>query len=201
MPVRPRIYLAGPEVFLADPLAAGARKVALCAEHGFDGLFPIAEGSPPPECSPAGGLAIYRANYALMLSADAVIANLTPFRGPSADPGTVFELGLMAGAGRAVFGYSNTIVPFAVRTRLACPAARLDPFRGWIDEEGMAIEAFGLADNLMIHGVLDAAGAPLVQVEAAASERFVRLDGFLACLALARRMFDRRAAAPGGASP
>ena len=37
----PRIYLAGPEVFLPDPLAMGAKKVALCAKHGFEGVFPL----------------------------------------------------------------------------------------------------------------------------------------------------------------
>ena len=32
------------------------------------------------------------------MQADAIIANLTPFRGPGADAGTVYELGYMAGA-------------------------------------------------------------------------------------------------------
>ncbi|WP_228260705.1 nucleoside 2-deoxyribosyltransferase [Marinobacter orientalis] len=35
---------------------------------------------------------IYRASRELMDSCDAIIANLTPFRGISADPGTVFEV-------------------------------------------------------------------------------------------------------------
>ena len=34
-------------------------------------------------------------------------ANLTPFRGPGADPGTVYELGYMAGRGKPCFGYTN----------------------------------------------------------------------------------------------
>ena len=38
---RPRIYLAGPEVFLPDSLDIGAKKVALCAAHGFEGVFPL----------------------------------------------------------------------------------------------------------------------------------------------------------------
>src|SRR5512138_113602 len=37
----PRIYLAGPEVFLPDALAVGARKAALCAQHGLEGVFPL----------------------------------------------------------------------------------------------------------------------------------------------------------------
>jgi len=36
-------------------------------------------------------------------------ANLTPFRGPSADVGTVYELGYMLGkGGKLCLGYSNT---------------------------------------------------------------------------------------------
>ena len=37
-----------------------------------------------------------------MKEADAIIANLTPFRGPSADTGTVYELGYMAAAVNSV---------------------------------------------------------------------------------------------------
>ena len=42
-----------------------------------------------------------------MIAADAIIANLTPFRGPSADAGTVYELGYMAGRGKLCLGYCN----------------------------------------------------------------------------------------------
>ena len=37
----PRIYLAGPEVFLPDALEVGARKAALCGAHGLEGVFPL----------------------------------------------------------------------------------------------------------------------------------------------------------------
>jgi nucleoside 2-deoxyribosyltransferase len=40
----PRIYLAGPEVFLPDALAVGAHKVAVCAEFGLQGVFPLDAG-------------------------------------------------------------------------------------------------------------------------------------------------------------
>ena len=44
-----------------------------------------------------------------MDQADVIIANLTPFRGPSADAGTVYELGYMLGKGdRLCLGYSNS---------------------------------------------------------------------------------------------
>ena len=50
-------------------------------------------------------------------AADAVIANLTPFRGPGADAGTVYELGYMAGRGKLCLGYSNDASVYADRVR------------------------------------------------------------------------------------
>ena len=35
-----KLYLAGPEVFLADAIEIGQRKAAICAEHGHVGLLP-----------------------------------------------------------------------------------------------------------------------------------------------------------------
>src|SRR6266436_6976004 len=103
-----KVYLAGPDVFLADAVTIGQRKKDLCARFGLVGLFPldnkIEKEEPPPR-----SLRIFRGNVAMMDRADAIIANLTPFRGPSADPGTVFELGYMAGRGKLCLGYSNVI--------------------------------------------------------------------------------------------
>jgi len=51
--------------------------------------------------------AIYQANVDLLDRADIVIANLTPFRGPSMDVGTAFEIGFADARGKKVFGYAN----------------------------------------------------------------------------------------------
>jgi len=40
----PRIYLAGPDVFLPDPLGFAERKKALCSEAGLEGVFPLDAG-------------------------------------------------------------------------------------------------------------------------------------------------------------
>ena len=161
------LYLAGPEVFLADAAAIGARKKALCAEAGFEGLFPLdqvmREGAPRET-----GMAIWRGNRAMMARADGIIANLSPFRGPGADGGTVLELGLMAGLGRALFGYTHDARDYAER----------------VAADGMEVEAFGMADNLMIEGALDGS---LVRV--AAADPWRCMDGFERCLALARAHF------------
>jgi nucleoside 2-deoxyribosyltransferase len=46
-----RVYLAGPEVFLADRDAIAAAKKAICAQHGMIGVFPTdpAPGAPKPQ--------------------------------------------------------------------------------------------------------------------------------------------------------
>jgi nucleoside 2-deoxyribosyltransferase len=37
----PRIYLAGPDVFLPDAIEAGKRKKVLCQKYGFEGVYPL----------------------------------------------------------------------------------------------------------------------------------------------------------------
>ncbi len=104
-----KIYLAGPDVFLSDAVAFGRRKVELCRQYGLTGLYPL------DNVDDAAGdvsLRIFRGNEAMMAEADAIIANLTPFRGPGADPGTVYELGYMAGA--ASFALAIPTIPPAM---------------------------------------------------------------------------------------
>jgi nucleoside 2-deoxyribosyltransferase len=85
------------------PPKSALQKKRICAAHGLTGLFPLDQ--PQPELSPAElGAAIYRANIGLMAQADAIIANLTPFRGAAMDAGTAFELGFCAARGIGLFG-------------------------------------------------------------------------------------------------
>src|SRR5450631_2774760 len=108
-----KVYLAGPDVFLRDAKQIGQRKKDICAQHGLVGLFPLDDPNGDAVVGDAAGgavpvsLQIFRRCIAMMDAADAVIANLTPFRGPSADAGTVFELGFMAARRKFCAGYSN----------------------------------------------------------------------------------------------
>ena len=95
-----KIYLAGPDVFLPDAVEIGRRKVEICARHGLTGLYPLDNAIDLAAAD--ASLRIFRGNEAMMNEADAIIANLTPFRGPGADAGTVYELGYMAGARQAL---------------------------------------------------------------------------------------------------
>ncbi|MGO9672961.1 MAG: nucleoside 2-deoxyribosyltransferase [Methylocella sp.] len=184
---RAKIYLAGPEAFLADAIDVGRRKKELCAEYGFDGLFPFDNEAPPAE--PNRDLSIYRANVAMIQQADCGIFNLTPFRGPHADVGTVFELGLLTGFGKPAFGYSNEDEDLLDRMRRDGQAAFNEASQQWLDASGMAIEHFGNADNLMLDACLVEQGHPLVRHRASAANRFADLYGFIRCLELARQHF------------
>ena len=184
-----RIYLAGPEVFLPDADALADAKRAICARHGATGIFP----TDPVHCPRADGcaeawLAIYLRNEAHIRGADALIANLTPFRGPSADAGTVYELGFMRALGRPIAGYANTILPFTERTRAFLgEAARQRPDGAWEDSEGLHLESFGLHDNLMIDGGIEAAGGALIRRAVPEGERWRDLEAFEAALLALRK--------------
>ncbi len=176
----PRVYLAGPDVFLADPVARGDRLRALCAERGLHGVFPL---DPLDAAEPAEWASlpewerIARRNEGHILSCDALIANLTPFRGPSADVGTVFELGFMRALGRPVFGWSNVATGFEQRTRALCGIA------GERDAEGMAVESFGCTDNLMIDGAIRSSGGILILADVPAERKWLDLVAFERCVA------------------
>ena len=174
------LYLAGPEVFLPDAAAVGARKKVLAAELGFEGLFPLdepADGTDP--------LAIYRACRAMMERADAILANLTPFRGSSADVGTVFELGWFIGRNKPAFAYTNASDDLLDRLRRVRQLTRSGA--GWTDEQSLAIEDFGNADNLMLDmSLLDQAcrglASPLVRAQQVVADPARDLLAYGACL-------------------
>src|SRR5215204_700793 len=162
-----KVYLAGPEVFLRDAAVLGAQKKPLCERYGFTGLFPSdSEVGAVLACERADRM-VYRANVTLMQEADCAIVNLTPFRGLSADVGSVFELGMMVGLGKPVFAYSNTTTDLLIRVRQTGSVLFDDEDWVWRDRHGMRVEDFGNADNLMIDTCLAEQGHPLVRVNVA----------------------------------
>jgi len=192
-----RVYLAGPDVFLPDPHGRGATLKGICARHGLAGVFPLDE--PPDVPSHWTGLPLAQrialCNEAHIQRSAALIANLTPFRGPSADAGTVFELGYMRALGRPVFGWSNAAADFTTRTVSFLAGAARPCASGWRDQEGLAIEVFGCADNLMIDGAIIASGGSLFTAEVPAAERWTNLAAFERCVAAAAALLLTRPAA------
>jgi nucleoside 2-deoxyribosyltransferase len=190
--MQPTAYLAGPGVFLPAAREQARRKVAICARHGILGRPPLNEDIESLGAMPeaAAWRAIFRKDLAIMEGCDIVIANLTPFRGASADAGTLVELGWFLGRGRPVFGYSNTALPFAERSRRQL-AAVPDPM------PGLVVEGFGLPDNLMIPGaVLEGGGCPMQVPPDGRDRAFDALDIFERCVERAAARLGLRPAAP-----
>lgn len=174
-----RLYLAGPEVFLENALEIGAAKRAICARFGVEGVFPLDAGLDLAGLSPRdAGLAIGRANEDLMRSCDALIANMTPFRGPGMDGGTAYEMGFMRALGRPVFGYTAAAGAYVERAGgvRTDGQGRLRDARGWI------VEDFGMADNLMMTGAVIASGTEVAVLPSAPSGDIADLAAFERCL-------------------
>jgi nucleoside 2-deoxyribosyltransferase len=176
-----KIYLAGPDVFLSDAVAIGRRKVELCVRHGVTGLYPL--DNIVDLTAPDASLQIFRGNEAMMNEADAIIANLTPFRGPGADAGTVYELGYMAGRGKRCFGYANDPALYADRVRELTAVTAQDG--RLVDADGLIVEDFGHTDNLMMIHALDLHGCALVTPRVRPDDIWHDLAAFEACVQLA----------------
>jgi nucleoside 2-deoxyribosyltransferase len=189
MPQPPRIYLAGPEVFLPDAREMGQAKLALCNAHGFEGVFPLdAELDLSGLRKPEQAQRISDANEGLMRTCAAAIANLTPFRGVSMDSGTAYEVGFMRALGRPVLGYSNVTAIYKDRA----DAFRARDFQH-PDADGadIAVEDFDLAENLMIAVAITASGGEIVRTDVPRGREMRDLTGFEACLKQAQRILRR----------
>lgn len=160
------VYLAGPEVFLSDPIQAGVDKkklistLAAAEKWPFElvGLYPMDNEIPNFKPNAETGMRIYHANLDLMKKAHFIAANMVRFRGPSMDVGTAFEMGYMAGADKPVFAYYDAKpfygaaeVPslYKERVKTFWSVAKEDASH---DKDGIAIENFSMTDNLMMVG-------------------------------------------------
>ena len=177
-----KVYLAGPEVFLPDALAIGRRKRDICERHGMTGLYPL--DNAVDLSARDASLQIFKGLEEMMDAADAIIANLTPFRGPGADPGTVYELGYMAGRGKPCFGYCNDPAPYAERVARFMKVTTASEKR-LIDGDGLTVEDFGLPDNLMMIHALELHGSPLVLPRSRPDDIWHDLTAFETCVRLA----------------
>ena len=176
----PTVYLAGPDVFLADAVVIGGRKKEICRAHGFDALFPL-DDVPDADLEPRDlALAIFDSCVAMMDASDLVIANMTPFRGVSMDVGTAVELGYMHARGKPVFGYTNVVDDYHERVDA-----------GGLSGSAELVEQFGFVDNLMCEGAVLRSGAEVVRTRVPRASQLASLEGFERCVVQARDVFGR----------
>ena len=184
--IAPRIYLAGPEVFLPEAPKFAAEKCGLAASYGLVGVFPVDNSLQVAGLGKnAQARRIAAANEDLMRSCDGLIANLTPFRGVSMDCGTAFEVGFMRALGRPVVGYTAVVEDYASRVSGYRLFAAL-PFDG--DRPEHAVEDFGGVENLMVTSAIEASGMK-VAIDVNGQSSLSALGGFADCLAEMRDHF------------
>jgi nucleoside 2-deoxyribosyltransferase len=174
-PTIKRVYLAGPDVFFPNAIEIGNAKKRICAQYGFEGVYPLdANFDALFKLGSAGdmGHATFDLMVELMDRCDLVIANLTPFRGPSMDVGTAVEIGYMYGCGKPVFGYTNVVRDYADRVK----------------PDDFFIESFGLVDNVMVEGPVYRTGAVVVRADVPPDEIYTSLEGFTGCVQQAAEM-------------
>lgn len=178
-----KLYLAGPDVLVRDVAAVATMRKSICARHGFVGVFPSElvhfDAALPPLSQ---GLAIYDALERGLRECDALVADMTPFRGPSMDVGTAFEVAFMRALGRPVFAYSTTRELFDARVAAHFGGRTARRADGTLEgPDAYAIEEFGMHENLMLDGCVRRSTDVLATGE----------DAFERCIAAAAAWFDR----------
>ena len=134
-----KVYLAGPSVFRSDAILDGKRLKKLCKDRNLEGLYPL-DNELPSEI-PFDDTAdwIKSSNQELIRSADVILAEVSPFRGPNMDPGTAYECGYAEALGKPVYYWTRDM-----RSMHSRMGARDE------DDEGRSIDNFDLVENLMI---------------------------------------------------
>jgi nucleoside 2-deoxyribosyltransferase len=114
------------------------------------GLFPLdTELGLADEKFFSKGELIYKANIELIKTCACLIANMSPFRGPSMDTGTAFEMGFAKALGKLVLGYTFYKKTYLEKVSLLYETQK-DKSGGIRDDSGLLIEDFGMFDNLMM---------------------------------------------------
>lgn len=171
-----RIYLAGPDVFASNAKSYGEWMKNICKDHGLMGLFPLdgditdAPSDDSLKRKFQKACDIRRHNIELIKSSDAMIANMSPFRGPSMDVGTAYEMGIAEALGIPVIAYSNNRAPYKVKLGRYSKFHRLGDTT--YADDGMTVEDFGVTDNLMVGCTVDHVYETFEQAVKAMSEQF-----------------------------
>jgi len=163
-----RIYLAGPDVFFPEPkeIARGHREVL--ADFGLDGVFPLDNEVEPGGSPREMAQKIFELNCRLIDSCQGVLANMIPFRGPSMDVGTAWEVGYAYAQGKPIVGYTEDLADYREKV---FDAGWSDEIESERDDFDNAIEHFEVTDNLMITQSLIAVVPTIEEAAALLAER------------------------------
>ena len=181
-----KVYLAGPEVFLPNAREQLDIKIALTKAAG---LTPVSPGDfvvPPQPTRRQFGHAISEIDEKMMDSADAIIANLTPYHGVSADVGTCYELGYMCAQGKLAYAYTNVAADMKTRTVAHYDGEVFTDANGRLRgrRTGLSVEDVDMIDNLMMQGGIERRGGQVVIHDAPPDQLYTDTTAFEGCLKL-----------------
>ena len=147
------LYLAGPDLHYPDSGELLARKRLVCAAAGLTARRAGDEVSLSGRGGELQAREAYAGALANLRASDAVIANLTPWRGPGCDPATAFEVGFASALGKPVLAYLNVEDEADAEYR-----ARVEAWLGgtpdaagvWRDPDGSAVEDLDLPEIALL---------------------------------------------------
>ena len=140
-----KIYFAGPDVFSPNWEEHKRSISSKCRERGFQPVFPSdSEGWVSRR--------IVEENIDRIKRADAIIANMSAFRGVEPDSGTCFEIGIAKAFGKPIVSVMATPETMVDRVNASAwgPATKFESGWEWRDKDGNGIESFGFPLNIMI---------------------------------------------------
>jgi nucleoside 2-deoxyribosyltransferase len=187
--MQPKLYLAGPEVFLPEAVGRAEVQRQLCIKYGFVPLHPMDNNLDLGNKDYETATRIYRGDVKQLRECDIVVANCNPFRGVCVmDDGTAYELGYGNALGKVSYGYINNMIGLLERT------IRDYPTKPWatdptlhLDKEGYVVtDAFGTSINLMMQCGMTDSGGRLIEGDFEACLRAIRADVDTGTLKLCR---------------
>lgn len=148
----PKLYLAGPEVFLPNAVEVAEQQRLLCHTYGFIPLHPMDNNLDFGQMDYEAATRIFRGDVSQVRDCDIIIANCNAFRGICMDDGTAVELGIGFALGKTLYGYIESLIGLSERTIRDLPTfpSPNDPNLR-IDAQGYAVTPdFGTSVNLMV---------------------------------------------------
>lgn len=151
-----KVYMAGPDIFRTSWPDIAEKIVNACASWGFETLLPIpadksldrpgVSGITVPG-KPKDAVPVFESCMDMIRSCDAMVANITPFRGDEPDAGTVFEIATAYALGKPVVAYTRDTR--LTHERHAHNGART-AHGALVCRFGYLVEQFGLPCNVMV---------------------------------------------------
>lgn len=158
---KPKVYIAGPDIFSLKWPEISSAIVQASEDLGMTPLFPFTPGATMDVLGFAGISAVGTREDAAearehclsqLRSCDAVIANITPFRGDEPDSGTVAEIITAHEWGKPVVAYTHDPRMTDQRHDLR---SRTTNNGSMVCNDGFLVERYNLPCNIMVAGACD----------------------------------------------